>query len=63
MEQKMLHIRLIDLKKNIWIRSKIAKLKWKIAGHTLRQKDHRWNNIIVQIRDYGITKAQEKDHR
>ena len=50
MERQMLHVRLTDRKSNEWIRGKtkvrdvrseVAKLKWKFAGHNVRQKDDR----------------------
>ncbi|CAG9830638.1 unnamed protein product, partial [Diabrotica balteata] len=45
MERQMLHIRLVDKKRNEWIRERTkvrdvrqeVKLKWRFAGHNIRQ--------------------------
>ncbi|CAG9835839.1 unnamed protein product [Diabrotica balteata] len=56
MERQMLQIRLMDKKRNEWIREKtkvrvvrqeVAKLKWRFAGHNIRQKADRWNKILI----------------
>lgn len=61
MERQMLHIKLQDRKRNEYIREvtkvrdateQIAKLKWKFAGHTIRQKDERWNKQIIYWRPW-----------
>ncbi|CAG9840644.1 unnamed protein product [Diabrotica balteata] len=62
MERQMLNIKLSDKKRNEWISNKtkvkdvstqVAKLKWKFAGHTLRQKDERWTKTIIHWRPWN----------
>ena len=59
MERKMLRIRLQDRKTNEWIRQKtkvidiaerVARQKWKWAGHLMRVDDNRWTKKTTEWR-------------
>ncbi|CAG9835439.1 unnamed protein product [Diabrotica balteata] len=67
MERQMLHIRLMDKKRNEWIREKtkvrdvrqeVAKLKWRFAGHNIRQKEDRWNKILISWRPWEYKRSR-----
>jgi len=57
----MLHVKLIDRRRNEWIRNTtklgdvkevVAKSGWTFAGHNARQKDDRWNKCILNWRPW-----------